>query len=184
MILNETPAELVISQRLRNGEHLIWCGRPHSGLRLTRSDGVMIPFSILWAGFSFFWEYSVIHSGGPLFFQLWGLPFVMAGLYILVGRFFYDAYRRARTWYGLSDRRAIIVSRVWSTSEKSVNPSVAEQIEIDQLPNGFGSIYFGTRPSFLRSRGSKATDPPAFELIEDVQRVYDLVLNTDFSRKI
>ena len=110
----------------------------------------MIPFSLLWSGFAFFWEYSVIHSSASLLFRLWGVPFVLTEIYMLVGRFFYDAYRRARTWYGLSDRRAIIVSQVWGINEKSVNPGAVEQIEVDRQANGIGSIYFGTRPPLFR----------------------------------
>lgn len=180
MISPDTPAYLLLSQRLRDGERLLWYGRPLQGLRLHSSDVTMIPFSLLWSGFAFFWEYSVIHSSASLLFRLWGVPFVLTGIYMLVGRFFYDAYRRARTWYGLSDRRAIIVSQVWGINEKSVNPGAVEQIEVDRQANGIGSIYFGTRPPLFRPRGSKAVDPPAFELIENVEQVYRLILKNDF----
>jgi hypothetical protein len=131
---------------------------------------------------AFVWEYFVIHLGAPLFFRLWGVPFVLVGIYMLAGRFFYDAYRRARTWYGISDRRAIIVSQVWSINEKSINPGAVEQIEVDRQANGIGSIYFGKRPPLFRSRRSTAPDPPAFELIENVEQVYGLLVRSDFPR--
>jgi len=47
---------------------------------------------ILWAGFAIFWERSAIRDGDP--FHLVGVPFVVVGLYIVMGRFLVDAWRR------------------------------------------------------------------------------------------
>jgi hypothetical protein len=69
-----------------------------------------MPFSLMWGGFAAFWEYEVIKSGAPFAMRLFGVPFVVVGLYLIVGRFFADAWRRSRTFYGVTDQRVLIVS--------------------------------------------------------------------------
>jgi len=41
-------------------------------------------------------------TGAPPFFLLWGIPFLIVGAYITVGCFFYDAWQRGRTAYGVT----------------------------------------------------------------------------------
>jgi hypothetical protein len=61
-----------LTQHLGTGETLRWSGHPRQGVMLRSADVFMIPFSILWAGFAFFWEASVLRGGAPVFFALWG----------------------------------------------------------------------------------------------------------------
>ncbi len=72
-----------LAGRLLNGEKIVWWGRPAQGLLLTSRDWMLIPFSLLWGGFAIFWEASVLSTDGPVFFKLWGVPFVLIGLYLL-----------------------------------------------------------------------------------------------------
>ncbi len=90
---------------LSGDEYIIWQGRPEKGHIFCKYDFYMVPFSLLWGGFAIFWEASVIASGGPFFFKLWGIPFVLVGLYMIVGRFFVQQYMRGRTRYAITDKR-------------------------------------------------------------------------------
>jgi hypothetical protein len=79
---------------------------------LTQRDFFMIPFSLLWGGFAIFWEYEAtrgVHSAPAAFGGLFGSVFVLFGLYIMIGRFFVDAYVRSKTFYALMDSRLLIL---------------------------------------------------------------------------
>ena len=133
------------------GERVLWSGQPRQGVFLRASDAGAIPFSLLWGGFSFFWEgtvlWSLFHGGrrphGPMawLFPIWGVPFVLIGMHIMVGRFFVDAWRRRRTWYAVTDRRALIVagSRTLSFDLRTIG-----QIDLQRHRDGTGTITFGT----------------------------------------
>jgi hypothetical protein len=174
---DEALARDMLSGILEPGESLTWAGRPAQGLRLTPSDLVMIPFSLLWGGFAIFWEVSAIVGGAPLLFCLWGIPFVVVGLYLIAGRFFVDAHRRARTFYGLTDTRGLIV--VVGSTRKLIALDLAAQkeIQVDEAAGGRGTIHFGVTSQsgsgvrLGRSRGNK-DEPPSFEGIPEVGAVY------------
>src|SRR4051812_19863506 len=104
-----SDTDKIVSSELSTGEELVWSGRPRAGIRLSGPDLFLIPFSLVWCGFAVFWEKSVLGMGAPGFFPLFGLVFVVVGLYLVFGRFIADAIRRGKTFYGLTPRRAIIV---------------------------------------------------------------------------
>lgn len=128
-----------------------------------------------------FWETSVITTGAPFFFKLWGIPFVLVGLYIIVGRFFVDAKKRANTIYGITPDRIIIKSGIFSRDIKSLNIRTLSEITINQKANNSGTITLG--PADIRysmMQGMEfpgAKQPPRLEFIEDVKNVYDKIID-------
>jgi hypothetical protein len=137
-----------IRGELDSNERLLWADQPAQGVRLRGSDAFMIPFSLLWCGFVVFWEYSVIQGGAPLFFMLWGIPFVAMGLYIVVGRFFVDARQRASTYYGLSDERVIIVSGLFHKRVRSLSLRTLADVWLAEGASEIGTISFGNAGPF------------------------------------
>ena len=83
--------DTVFSAKLVPGEHIVWSGQPARGLLLTSRDVFLVPFSVLWCGFAIFRTITATNGRAPGFFTLWGLMFVVAGLYFVVG-----ALRRRR----------------------------------------------------------------------------------------
>jgi hypothetical protein len=172
--------EQVIARELAGGERLLWYGQPRQGMRLQAADAVLIPFSIMWGGFAIFWEWSVLHTEAPFFFRLWGIPFVLVGLYVMVGRFFVDARQRATTHYGLTDQRAIIISGVTSRQVKSLPIRSLSDVSITERSTG-GTITFGAALpiygwlSGTSWPGMNRFAPPAFEGISEPRRVYELL---------
>jgi hypothetical protein len=167
---------------LRPDEKLLWTGQPAQGLRLRGSDLFLIPFSILWAGFAVFWEWSVLKQGASGFFALWGVPFVLVGVYIVFGRFFFDAAMRARTCYALTSQRVIILSGLWTRELKSLWLRTLSELSFKEGPGPRGTIEFGSSQwpmgQWFRGTswpGMSKAQPPSFEFIEDARRVYDLI---------
>ena len=164
---------------LDRGERLLWSGAPRQGIRIRPADAFLIPFSLLWGGFALFWNTSVWKAGAPLFFRLWGLPFLLMGAYITVGRFWVDAYRRARTAYGVTDQRILISSGIFSPTIESLSVHTLTGVTLTQRPDGSGTISFGPT-HFAAAMYAGMPWPgvprvPSFEMIPDAKRVYDIV---------
>ena len=162
----ELPADLLGA--ITSGERVLWWGRPRQGLVLRGSDAIMIPFSLLWCGFSIFWETGVLSSRAPWFFALWGIPFVAIGVYIVVGRFFFEAWQRSTTFYALTSERILIVSRGPSRTVKSLALGTLSDVTLTEGRGGSGTITFGPQ----LPRQAKA---PRFDLIDDAKAVYEQV---------
>jgi hypothetical protein len=177
----ENPLNL-FRDELNPGERIIWNGQPQQGLLLRASDIILIPFSLLWGGFAIFWEFSVVSSGAPFFFTLWGVPFVLVGLYIIFGRFFLDSYQRSKTYYALTNERAIIISGVFNQTTRSLDIKRLPEINISTNSSGKGTITFGASHSMAWMNSglgfpnmSRYNLAPTFELIENAKVVYQQI---------
>src|ERR1700733_4661734 len=122
-----TTSDSPFAQRLLVGEKVLWRGRPQQGLMLTGRDSLLIPFSLVWGGFAVFWESNVLRMpNAPVFMPLFGAMFVLIGLFLIIGRFFVDAWIRTGVFYALTDRRILILRS---------RPSVSFQaVSLDRLP--------------------------------------------------
>ena len=174
-------ATQVIQSELEPRERLLWAGQPTQGVKLRGSDVFMIPFSFLWGGFAVFWEYSVIQNGTPFFFRLFGIPFVLVGLYIMFGRFFIEAKQRKKTFYGLTNERVVITSGLFRKKVKSLNLRTLTDISLSESSNGSGSVSFGNSSPFTSMFGGMSWPGmeqhvgPRFDLIQDAKRVYQQI---------
>jgi len=177
-------ADRVVTAELGAGERLVWSGRPRRGIRFTANDAIMIPFSLMICGFSIFWEKQAVGMNAPFFFTLWGIPFMVMGAYVVIGRFFADAIRRGKIFYGLTDRRVIIVSGVFGRQVTSLDLTTLGEISVSERGDRSGTIALGPvagqyamaakmlGPSWP---GLGKGLPPSFEMIEDVKAVYEKV---------
>jgi hypothetical protein len=142
----------------------------------------MIPFSLLWCGFAIFWELSVLAQPGPSFFALFGVPFVLVGLYFVFGRFFVDSMARARTFYGLTSHRVIITSGLFSRTINSLPLRALHDISLRERADRSGTVMFGRPHPFaswyagMQWPGMGQYEVPSFELIQDAKLVHDQVL--------
>lgn len=181
-------ADQLIRKELERGEKLLWAGIPRQGVTLQKADAFLIPFSIMWGGFAIFWEASVLmipsSTKGPpadIVFPLFGIPFVAIGLYMMVGRFFVDAKMRSKTFYGVTDRRAIIVSGLFSREVKSLPLRTISDVTMTEKSDGSGTILLGpsSGPSSAMQGaawpGMNRATPPQFAMIPKARQVYALI---------
>jgi hypothetical protein len=176
-----------LERELSSGERLIWSGQPRRGIRLRASDAFLIPFSSLWCGFAIFWEVMALTAtakgGGPvaLVFPLFGVPFVLMGLYLVFGRFIVDARMRECTFYGITSERIIIVSGLFSRRTKSLNLRTLSDISLTERPDGSGTITFGpTHPfgQWLQAGpwpGAGQYSLPSFDMVDRAKEVYNVI---------
>ena len=179
-------------------EKVVWAGQPDARFRLTGQDAFLIPFSLLWGGFALVWEAGVLGLFGgdgpaPAFFALWGIPFVLVGQYLIWGRFLYKAYKNRRTFYALTNQRALILTTTRSRQLQALFLNQLPSLNKTMRRDGSGTLAFGFSTNwagayansgmeFFASRyGSTA---PAFYAIPDVEGVYQLVmrLKTDLAQ--
>jgi hypothetical protein len=136
---------------------------------------------LLWFGFTFHLALSEYRSEGLSFFLLWSGAFALIGVYLVIGRFFADAWIRGRTHYGVTDERAVIVQRIFSTRIRSVQLRLAPEMSVDERSGGMGTITFGPGGFGRLWVGSTYWErtqyytPPAFEFIPDVRQVYEII---------
>jgi len=108
------------SKQLSAGERLALGAVSRAGGIRLHAAGHLCDFrsACCWCGFAIFWgrdgdsafsKQGRRRSGG-VSFPLFGLPFVAVGLYMVFGRFIGDARMRARTFYGVTNDRVIIIS--------------------------------------------------------------------------
>jgi hypothetical protein len=180
-------AELEVARHLESGESLLWAGVPRQGIFLRGADAFMIPFSFLWGGFAIFWEATAIAGGAPFFFALFGIPFVVIGLYMIAGRFFVDAKIRKNTYYGLTDRRVVIISGLFSQTTNSLPLRTLHDISVQERGDRSGTVMFGRPHPFasmyagMQWPGMSQHQAPSFEVIEDAKGVHDQVLGAQRS---
>lgn len=184
---------------LYKGERVAWAGQPDPRFRFSSGDLFLVPFSLLWGGFALVWEAGVLgFLGGkgpaPTLFAIWGIPFVLFGQYIIWGRFLYKTYKNRRTFYALTNQRALIVTTTRSrrvqtvflnqlpTIGKTVRRDGSGMLEFGSSPNWTTAAYANSGMDFFNGRSGPAA--PAFYDIADVETVYQLVmrLKTDLGQ--
>lgn len=179
--MQENISEKFLAELLPE-ERIYWSGQPQQGFFLRNSDALMIPISLLWGGSMFLWEFLALTKKAPFFFMLCGIPFVLIGLYCIVGRFFADVIRRRKTYYALTNKRVLIISGINKQNTKIIELIKTSEINISTKRNGKGTITFGSLPpmawmlegNFFPTSG-KFNKVPSFELIDDAKKVYQQI---------
>src|SRR5262245_54011005 len=142
-----TPVEEMMRPRLDRGEKLLWTGQPVQGLLLTGMDWYLIPFSLVWLGITL-GVFNASQTRNDAISNPMAWLFIAIGLYLLVGRYIVDWMHRSATFYGVTDRRAIIISGIFSRSVHSIDFVSLTGLKLEERNEGSGTIYFGDQSPY------------------------------------
>lgn len=164
------------TEMLVAGEKLLWKGAPEPGLKFRPKDIFLTAFGLVFFSFAVFWMYASRYElEAPIYFTLFGTPFVLVGAYLVIGRYFWEAYKRGRTSYTLTDKRAIIRVNAFGQSQKTVTLNDLPEVELEERGDGSGTIVFGRDITTGHGDNRSTSYAPRFEFIKDVTRVYQMV---------
>jgi hypothetical protein len=185
----DPQASQKIQPELMTGESIHWAGIPDPRVIFHSDDWAVIPFSLVWTGFFVFWEAQAFgfwgakpQRDGNLFMELWGIPFLVMGNYLVWGRFLWDAWLKRRTYYAVTDRRVLVLQEGW---KRNTSMMFLEEIpQIAKEGTSTGTLWFGVKYPAVAPRRQKTRDVSRFSLgdvpvfadIADVDSVYRLIL--------
>jgi hypothetical protein len=122
-----------------------------------------------------------------LFFPLFGAAFVLVGLFMVFGRFVFDAYIRSHTAYAVTDRRVLVLRTGAANNLTALRLDQLPDISLSMARSGRGSISFGGSrlPFAMRGFGgwiASLAIQPRFLQIENPKGVFDLIQNYQGAR--
>lgn len=179
---------------LPDKERLLWHGRPHGGIRLSDFFTPRLPFELVFTAFAVFWMAATSQmsqmgpaNGGALdLFPLFGLPFILVGLYMAFGIPLWDAYERTHAWYALTDGAAYIATELFGRRSLKRYP-ISEMNALELEDGQQGTVWFNRdvqvyrKTSSYRTTNSRrqtytTTTRTGFKCIDAPRIVYQLIV--------
>ena len=111
----------------------------------------------------------------------WGLPFLIAGVYFVIGRFIHDAALRKTVVYAVTDQRVLMMGGLVSTRFSSLDIRRLPKLELTEHRDGTGTIDFEGGDSMRWSGGGFDEWTPAlgrskrFFRISNAREAYQII---------
>ncbi len=138
---------------LLHREKILWVGQSRQGLRLNKTDFILLPMNIFWGGGFIVANVLVWFSPKAeplLWLQL--LPGSIIGAYVIFGRFLLDAYIRKNLFYALTDKRVLIFHDYLRHRLIACKLSDIAGIRLNSKKNDHGNIVFQRRYDLMVDR--------------------------------
>jgi hypothetical protein len=168
------------SPHLKEGERILWTGKPKTGFQLRDADIILIPVSIILIGFSVVLDYTMIQFESPAIFKVIGVLFAVAGIYFGGVRFFLDRAKRRKIFYCITDKRVLIIAGS-KKKLKTLPLKNIERLDLTEEKDGSGFIIFGNTnplwPWLLGKFIMAGEGVPGLEMIDGVKEVHRLLEN-------
>ncbi len=134
----------ILDKLLNSDEKVLWSGKPVRKAFILPGL-VSIPFGLIFMGFAIFWMGTAASAGAPGEFYLFGLPFVLIGIGIVIGPFLFQLLRYRNTEYMITDKRIITQTGAIGLDTRFVDfekvQEVYVQISVLDRLFGTGSVY-------------------------------------------
>jgi hypothetical protein len=174
-------ASRLVNAELHDGESIVWSSAPKPGNLVLKTLPVIL-FAVPWTGFAVFWMVMAggFNSGSGFqigsVFALFGVPFVLIGIGMLLSPFL--VIRAAReSAYVITDRRALVfTAKPWGgTAITSFPPDQLKNLTRNQRLDGSGDVVFQDRVSSA-GNGDKFVQKIGFIGVDDAKAVEDLLV--------
>lgn len=161
-------------------EHVLWSDSPAPwayGRRFWKNSLIGIPFT----AFAVFWTLGAsgrlesFHSAKPApdFFILWGLMFVAIGVGMLLSPLI-AGVKAKRVYYVLTDKRAVIFEKVFTTKITSIHREALSGFERVSHGDKQGDIVF--RRTFTGSGRGRREEVVGFLGLDSIREIEALML--------
>lgn len=177
------PVPALLAGQLQPGEQVYWVGRPDPRRVFELADIFTTAFSAVWLSFVVFWMLSALAMQAPPLFVAFGIPFLVVGLYSLLGAPIQRNLTNRRTRYAVTDRRVVVT--IGEKKMRIVELSDIRSTSVTVRANGTGSIVFDTglgqasmpawAVNYAQGRRTSSMVEMGFFNVTDVGRVQSLV---------
>ena len=159
---------------LHPGERILWQGRPDGKVAFSAAGLVVSVFGLVFVAVAAGWTMVAlsIPGGAGVLMALFGLPFAGIGLYLTVGHWFVSARLRRRTFYTLTDRRAL-VGRTSRTGRTLDSHPIGPETELELIEGPPDTIWFARE--VVRHDEGESIQLIGFERIADGRQVLALM---------
>ncbi len=178
--VNRIDPMRAVKPYLQEGEEVLWTGRPYRSVPFRTSPSSKF-FVLFWLGFSLFWTVSVVSMGAG-FMGIFGMFFVAIGVFLLYNVTVGQKKQYAATVYAVTTKRAIIVTKGRQGMNCHEYPLESlENISLENVIENTGTIRLVPQQIYYDRKGRSRNATPdiatAFMMIDDVHKVYRMLLD-------
>lgn len=156
---------------LDDDERILWQGKPDGAIVLHPRNIFGLLFGLFFSGFALFWMIGAAQGGG--LFWMFGLLHFAVGLGIVFGAVGWGAFKRRRSWYTLTDRRAFIATSLPLRGNGLKSYPIGAGTQLELVDGPLATVNFHTETK--RGENGSYEVPVGFERIADGQKVFRLM---------
>lgn len=156
---------------LDDGERILWQGRPDGAITLRAQNLIVMVFGLVFAGFALFWMIMASQTGG--LFWMFGLVHFSVGAGIVFGAVGWNAFRRRRSWYTLTDRRAFVATDLPLMGRRLKSYPITADTVLVFEDGPLATVNFAS--ATRRGKSGTYQVPVGFERIAEGREVYRMM---------
>jgi len=153
------------------GERILWQGRPDGRVVWRVRHLPTMLFGAVFAGIALIWMILAARAGD--FVWTFGLIHFAAGLSLILGPTLWPAFRRQRSWYTLTDRRAFIATDMPIVGKRLKSYPIDADTVLRFDGDDPGTIHFAQ--DYRRGKNGSRKVDIGFERIAEGRDVYALI---------